>query len=207
MLFSRWLSFLLASLLISLSPGPGAFACMASGAGYGWRRGYWNAIGMQGGILVMLLVVGAGLGALLAVSPGAFNVGKLIGAAYLGYLGVKLWRAAPAAEAEATEPRRDKSRAQFLLEGFLINATNPKGAIFMLAVLPPFIDVHRPKVPQYATIAVTLVIVDLAVMAMYTALGAQLLRAMRQRNNQLILNRSFGTLFIAAALWVAVSGR
>jgi len=207
MLLSRWLSFLVASLLISLSPGPGAFASMASGAAYGWRRGYWIVIGMQGGMLVLLAVAGGGLGALLAVSPVAFNVVKFIGAAYLTYLGIKLWRLVPPAEQEeAAVAKRARSRGQLVLEGFLINATNPKGAIFMLAVLPPFIDVQRPKWPQYLTIAATMVAVDLIVMAVYTALGAQLLRAMKKPRNQRILNRCFGTVFIAAAIWVATSG-
>jgi homoserine/homoserine lactone efflux protein len=206
MLLSRWLSFLVASVLISISPGPGAFACMASGAAYGWKRGYWIALGMQGGVLLLLAVVGGGLGALLAVSPVAFSVLKLIGAAYLAYLGLKLWRAVPPAEEETAVAKRAKARGQFLLEGFLINATNPKGMIFMLAVLPPFIDLHRPKIPQYLTIAWTMVAVDLVVMAVYTALGAQLLRIMKRPRNQRILNRGFGTIFIAAAIWVAIAG-
>jgi len=203
MLLARWLSFLIAAILISVSPGPGAFACMASGAAYGWRRGYWTAIGLQAGLLFLVAVTGVGLGALLAVSPVAFTVMKFVGAAYLAYLGVRLWLAQPEVVNARPVEMKAKTRRQFVLEGFLVNATNPKAVIFMLAVLPPFIDVDRPKVPQYATIAITMVAVDAIVMAVYTALGAQLLRAMKEPANQRRLNRVFGTVLLGAGIWVA----
>ena len=203
MLLARWLSFLIAAILISVSPGPGAFACMASGAAYGWRRGYWTAIGLQAGLVFLLALTGVGLGALLAVSPVAFTVTKFVGAAYLAYLGVRLWFAQPAVVPARPVELKAKTRRQFVLEGFLVNATNPKAVIFMLAVLPPFIDIDRPKAPQYATIAVTMVAVDAIVMAVYTALGAQLLRAMKQPANQRRLNWAFGTVLLGAGIWVA----
>jgi homoserine/homoserine lactone efflux protein len=203
MTLARWLSFLVAAILISVSPGPGAFASMASGAAYGWRRGYWNAIGLQCGLLFLIAITGVGLGALLAVSPVAFAMVKFIGAAYLAYLGVKLWLARPQVETERRIEVRAKTRSQFVFEGILVNATNPKAAIFMLAVLPPFIDLDRPKGPQYAAIAGTMVAVDAIVMAVYTALGAQLLRAMKDPANQRWLNRVFGTVLLAAGIWVA----
>jgi len=203
MLLARWLSFLIAAILISVSPGPGAFACMASGAAYGWRRGYWTAIGLQAGLLFLVAVTGVGLGALLAVSPVAFTVMKFVGAAYLAYLGLRLWLAQPEVVNARPVEMKAKTRRQFVLEGFLVNATNPKAVIFMLAVLPPFIDVDRPKVPQYATIAITMVAVDAIVMAVYTALGAQLLRAMKEPANQRRLNRVFGTVLLGAGIWVA----
>jgi len=204
---STWVSFLIASILISISPGPGAVSAMASGANCGWRRGMWNVVGLQLGMLLLLLAVAGGLGALLAVSQTAFSVVKWIGAAYLAYLGIKLWLAKPAAEEDVAAARGLKSRGQLILEGFLVNATNPKGAVFMLAILPQFIDVNRPRLAQYAAITGTMVAVDLAVMAVYTALGARLLQAIRSPKNQQRLNRSFGTLFLAAAGWLALSSR
>ena len=203
MLLARWLSFLIAAILISVSPGPGAFACMASGAAYGWRRGYWTAIGLQAGLLFLVAVTGIGLGALLAVSPVAFTVMKFVGAAYLAYLGVRLWLAQPEVVNARPVEMKAKTRRQFVLEGFLVNATNPKAVIFMLAVLPPFIDVGQPKAPQYGTIAGTMVAVDAIVMAVYTALGARLLRAMKEPSNQRRLNRAFGTVLLGAGIWVA----
>lgn len=203
MLWARWLSFLVAAILISISPGPGAFACMASGAAYGWRRGYWTAIGLQAGLVFLLAVTGVGLGALLAISPAAFDAIKFIGAAYLAYLGIRLWLARPEVEDERPMEVKAKTRRQFALEGFLVNATNPKAVIFMLAVLPPFIDVDRPKARQYAAIAGTMVGIDAIVMAVYTGLGAQLLRAMKDPANQRRLNRGFGTVLLGAGVWVA----
>jgi len=116
---------------------------------------------------------------------------------------LRLWLAQPEVVNARPVEMKAKTRRQFVLEGFLVNATNPKAVIFMLAVLPPFIDVDRPKVPQYATIAITMVAVDAIVMAVYTALGAQLLRAMKEPANQRRLNRVFGTVLLGAGIWVA----
>ena len=88
-----WLTFIVAALLISLSPGPGAISCMASGMRYGYRRTLANIAGMQLGLALQLLVVGIGLGALLAASTLAFELVKGFGVAYLCYLGWQQFRA------------------------------------------------------------------------------------------------------------------
>ena len=88
MSLSTWLAFFVASWLISLSPGAGAISCMATGMRYGYVRGLWNIAGLQLGILFVLAIVAAGLGALLAASAVAFATIKWLGAAYLVWLGI-----------------------------------------------------------------------------------------------------------------------
>jgi homoserine/homoserine lactone efflux protein len=203
MSFSTWLAFFAASWAISFSPGSGAISAMASGLKYGFRRGYWTTAGLIGGILCQVLVVGVGLGALLATSELAFGIVKWLGVGYLIYLGWKQFRtdASPVA-VEAKEPAPFKIR-ELLVRGWLVNVTNPKGTIFLLAVMPQFLDLSQPLTPQYLVIAATLCLTDLVAMGFYTALAAKALKLLRNPRHIRWLNRGFGSLFILAGTVLA----
>jgi homoserine/homoserine lactone efflux protein len=203
-----WLAFFAASWAISLSPGPGAVAAMGSGRQHGFARGYWVTGGLVLGIFTQLAVVGVGLGVLIAASATAFAAVKWAGVAYLVWLGVQQWRAAavpPLARAAASAaPAR---RRALLLRGWGINAVNPKGTVFILAVVPQFVDPAAPLLPQYLVIGATLAFTDLVVMAGYTLLAARVLGALRQPHHVRWLNRGFGSLFIAAGVLLAAFKR
>lgn len=203
MTWDTWLAFFLACWLISLSPGAGAIASMSSGLNFGFRRGYWNAIGLQLALVLQIAVVAAGVGALLATSELAFALIKWFGVLYLLYLGWKQWVAPPSAL--ATDPvdlRRGRPLA-LVLRGFVVNASNPKAIVFILAVLPQFLDTSRPLLAQYLLMTLTMVGVDLVVMAGYTGLAARALKLLREPGQQRLLNRVFGGLFGAAASLLA----
>lgn len=181
---------------------------MAAGMRYGHRRALWNIAGLQLGILLVLAIVAAGLGALLAASTTAFTVVKWLGALYLIWLGIEQWRA-PARP--IIDTNADASTAvtprQLLLRGFLVNATNPKGIVFMLAVLPQFIDPARPQLPQYVICGATLFFTDFVVMNGYTGLAARLLSTLRDPLHVKWMNRAFGSLFITAGALLATFKR
>jgi homoserine/homoserine lactone efflux protein len=205
MSLANWVPFFLACWVISISPGAGAIASMASGLRLGFRRGYWTAWGLQIGLILQIAVVAAGVGALLATSSLAFSVIKWFGVAYLLYLAIKQWRA-PLMEVDSASvaPVPDRVSA-LVLRGFLINASNPKATVFMLAVLPQFIQPNMPLLPQYLIIMATMVTVDLIVMAGYTGLAAKVLRLLRTQRQQKVVNRTFAGLFgMAAALLASV---
>jgi homoserine/homoserine lactone efflux protein len=203
---STWLAFFVASWLISLSPGAGAISCMTAGMRYGYVRGLWNIVGLQLGILFILSIVAVGLGAVLAASSVAFTVIKWLGVAYLVWLGVEQWRA-PARPLAAPGAASRSSRRDLVLKGFLVNATNPKGIVFMLAVLPQFIDPARPQLAQYAICAATLAFTDLVVMSGYTGLASKVLAALREPHHIRAVNRTFGGLFVAAGALLATFRR
>lgn len=205
MSLQTWLAFFAASWLISLSPGPGAVSCMAAGQRFGFRHALWNILGLQLGVLFLVSICAAGLGALLAASHQLFVAIKWAGAAYLVWLGVQQWRA-PARPMEAGESG-SADRHTLVLKAFLINASNPKGIIFMLAVLPQFIDPHAPQLPQYLICAATLFFTDAVVMSGYTLLASRVLRALRDPGHIRWLNRSFGSLFIGAGFLLATFRR
>ncbi|MET0184459.1 MAG: LysE family transporter [Achromobacter sp.] len=207
MSLSTWLTFMLASWAISFSPGAGAISAMSAGLKHGFRRGYWNTAGLIAGILFQFVVVGVGLGALLATSETAFTVVKMLGVAYLVYLGVKQFRtdATPVAVETgnlALEPIRT-----LILRGFLINASNPKGTVFLLAVVPQFVDPAAALAPQYAAMAFTLAFTDTVAMGVYTLLAAKVLRLLRSPHHIRWMNRSFGALFVLAGAFLATFRR
>lgn len=202
MAFDTWLAFFVAACAISLSPGSGAVASMSSGLKHGLARGYWTVIGLQLGVALQLLIVSVGVGALLAASRSAFEAVRWFGVAYLCWLGIQQWRARPLAKNADTGTLQD-TRPAMVLRGFLINASNPKATVFMLAVLPQFIDAARPLAGQYLIMGATLIAVDMTVMAGYTSLGARGLRLLNSPGQQRTINRVFGGLYIAAAAVLA----
>lgn len=194
-----WLAFLVASCVIAVSPGSGAVLSMSHGLSYGVRRTTATIVGLQLGLAVILLVAGLGVGAVLTASATAFLVVKVVGACYLLWLGWRQWRA-PVAKIEgdatqAVEP--DLTAPQRVLRGFLTNVTNPKGIVFMAAVLPQFIQPTRPLWLQLLVLLATTVMVDVTVMHGYAWLAARLqgmLRSVRARRAQ---NRVFGGVLMA----------
>ena len=200
---STWLTFFVAAWAISLSPGAGAVAAMTAGLNHGFTRGYVMTFGLVAGIWTQVLVVGVGLGALIAASALAFTLIKWLGVAYLVWLGIRQWRAP--AEPLVADPGDNPSVSLrgLLLRGWAVNAVNPKGTVFLLAVVPQFIDPARPLGPQYLVIAATLGVTDLVVMAGYTALAAKLLRLLRTPRQVRLLNRTFGSLFIGMGALLA----
>jgi len=207
MALQTWLAFFAACWIISLSPGAGAIASMSCGLQYGFVRGYWNALGLQLGLILQIAIIAAGLGAVLAASATAFTLIKWFGVFYLVYLAIKQWRALPMDMSADSAVRPIGKPMSLVFRGFLVNVSNPKALVFMLAVLPQFINPHAPLVAQYVTIAATMITVDLLVMAGYTGLAAKLLRLLRTPRQQQRVNRTFAGLFIAAATLLATLRR
>jgi homoserine/homoserine lactone efflux protein len=200
---ATWLTFFAASWAISLSPGPGALAAMTSGLTHGFARGYFTTFGLVLGIVTQVLIVGVGLGALMTASSVAFSLLKWFGVAYLIYLGVLQWRAPAQPLQAATEDGASVPRRTLVLRGWMLNAVNPKGTVFMLAVVPQFVVPTLALAPQYGVIAGTLVFTDLVVMAGYTALASRVLAAMRSPRQMRWTNRLFGSLFVLAGVLLA----
>ena len=190
-----WFAFFVASWIIAVSPGSGAVLSMSHGLSYGVRKTSATIMGLQLGLLLILLMAGAGVGSLLMASEWAFNAVKIVGACYLIYLGISQWRSggSPLATQEAMPEVSLKKR---VLTGFLTNATNPKGIIFMVAVLPQFISHSHPLWVQLVVMAATMIGVDVVGMHGY-ALGASALRRwMRSASAQRGQNRVFGGLLM-----------
>lgn len=204
---STWLTFFAASWAISISPGPGAIASMSAGLNHGFKYGYVTIFGLVLGIWSQLAVVGVGLGALMATSGTAFTVVKWLGVGYLVWLGIQQWRAPARPMVAPSEAGEVVSRRALILKGWMINVVNPKGTVFLLAVVPQFINVNHPLTPQYLIIGATLAFTDMVVMAGYTALASRVLGALKEPSHIRAMNRTFGSLFVVAGSLLALFKR
>ena len=194
-----WWAFFGAACLIAISPGSGAVLSMSHGLAYGVRASSATILGLQLGLLLILAIAGAGVGSLLLASDVAFAAVKVLGAGYLIYLGWSQWRAdaaAPMLAGEGAGTAPVLPWRQRCLAGFLTNATNPKGIVFMVAVLPQFMTDSRPLLPQLLTMAATLVMVDVLVMHGYAASASALRRLLRSAQAVRWQNRLFGAVLM-----------
>lgn len=203
MAWSTWLAFFAASWAISLSPGAGAVAAMSAGIQHGFARGYFLTFGLILGLWSQLALVGVGLGALIVASHTAFSAVKWFGVAYLLWLGVSQWRAPASGLRAERDGAALVTRRSILMRGWALNSVNPKGTLFMLAVVPQFIDPTRPLPWQYLAIAVTLAFTDLVVNAGYTAMAARALALLRTPRHVRWVQRVFGSLYIGLAVLLA----
>jgi threonine/homoserine/homoserine lactone efflux protein len=136
--------FLVAALVLLLTPGPAVLYIVARTIDQGRRAGLVSMLGVHAGTLVHVAAAAAGLSAVLAASAVAFGAVKLLGAAYLIYLGLRRILARPSASTPAA-PRQPRLRRAFL-DGVVVNVLNPKTALFFLAFLPQFVDVSRGRI-------------------------------------------------------------
>jgi threonine/homoserine/homoserine lactone efflux protein len=138
-----WLLFLLASLVVIVTPGQDMVLVMSRSIGQGSQAGIATAAGVSVGLLGHTLLATLGLGALLHASELLFQALKLLGAAYLVYLGVRLLRAG--ATHHRLHPASNRSLPRVFLEGALSNLSNPKVALFYFAFLPQFVSASAPQ--------------------------------------------------------------
>ncbi len=196
MLLSTWITFVIAGTVIAISPGSGAVLSMSHGLAYGLKKASATVLGLQLGLLLVFAIAGAGVGSLLLASELAFNVVKTVGALYLIYLGVSQWRAKAAPPADAAAPEAHPAFGRRVTTGFLTNATNPKGIIFMVAVLPQFISQEGALLPQLLILGATMVTIDTVVMHGYAWLASSMQRYFRDAGAVKKQNRFFGGILV-----------
>lgn len=132
------LLFVVAGLLLNMTPGPDILYIASCSMRQGWRSGAVAALGISAGCFIHIMAAAFGVSALLMASATSFAVLKLCGAAYLIYVGVSMMVQRPATDqGPAAVPTRGR---KVFLQGFLTNALNPKVALFFLAFVPQFID-------------------------------------------------------------------
>lgn len=202
MTLALWFSLLTASIVISLTPGAGAINTMSNALNQGWRRSIWGIIGQQLALVVHVVIVAAGVGLIVSQSPTLFNIIRYAGAAYLVYLGIRLILTKPTAtDADDAAPADLREGGWSMVRrGFWVNMLNPKAIVFFLAFIPQFIRLDQPQLPQYLTLIVTVIVVDVVVMWGFFATAARPFRRLsRTVRGQRILNTVFGGLFIAVA--------
>ncbi len=199
-------SFFLAIFIFGITPDPGVFAILARALASGAGSCFFLALGMVVSDIIYLILACFGLAALAEHWGEAFLVVRVIGAIYLIYLGLKMWRAARQQD-ELPLPNRlaEKKRFSFL-QGFIISASNPKVILFYIAFLPTFIDLAALSSGDIA-LASALTLFALMAGLMLIALGAASARRyVHSERGQKTLNRTAGSVMIGAGTYLVSSG-
>lgn len=198
MSFEIWAAFAAASTVLLVIPGPTVLLVVSYALGQGWRTALPMAIGVALGDFTAMTLSMLGLGVLLATSATLFTVLKWVGAAYLVYLGIKLWRAGGTLDAP---PRADVASAVRMLgHAWLVTALNPKSITFFVAFLPAFLDPAADFLTQMLVFEATFL-----VLAFANALGYALVasRARRFAGNPRaigVVNKVGGGLLVTAGV-------
>ena len=189
------LAFVLTSLVLLAIPGPTVVMVVGQALAHGRRVALASVLGVGLGDLVAASASIAGVGALLAASAEGFVVLKWAGAAYLVWMGVKLWRHPPqpaeAADIAATGTGGRGQAYRVFRDAFLVTVFNPKGLVFFAAFVPQFVAADRPYLPQAAVFVVTFVLLGIVNAALYARLAASA-RSLLKRPKALTVAGRFG---------------
>ena len=188
---------------LSLPLGPNAVNCIAAAAANGFRRALWTTVGICLAGICHALIATFGVAVLLLAWGGALQVLKWLGAAYLAWLGVALWRKQTASfDLSAPSPSAAVALAR---SGFLVSMSNPKAVLSYMAVFPQFVLPTEPAGPQLLILIPIATIIVAAVYAGYTAIGSALRRLLTSARRRRIFDRAAGTLYLCFAAALAVA--
>ncbi|WP_413113325.1 LysE family transporter [Thaumasiovibrio sp. DFM-14] len=196
MTLSIWLTFVAACVVFSFAPGAGMVATISNTLSSGISTAMKNIVGLQLALMVHLLIVSLGLGALLASSAVAFTAVKYCGAAYLVYLGIVKIFSKSELENDEVTVNTDTS-IEIVKQGFLVNLMNPKSIIFLAAFLPQFISSDIAATQQYIILGLTVLVIDCLVMVFYASLARSVKRFFQSPSMVKLQNRIFGVTFVA----------
>ena len=193
-----------ACFLLAIVPGPTVTVIIGTSLARGTGAGLAIVAGTQAGFLVMTLVVALGMQAMVAFMGAAFDWIKLIGAAYLIWLGFKMLRSN--GDLGADEVERGKSHLRTALEGFLVILSNPKALIFLGAFLPKFVDVTQPTFPKVMILGLFFMLVAGSTDAIYAVVAGRA-RGMLSTARVKLVSRMSGVLLMMGGVWLALQKR
>jgi len=211
--------FCVAVLLLNLTPGPDTAFIVGQSVAHGRRAGLMSVLGISAGCVVHTLAIALGLSALLAASTNAFLVVKLVGAAYLVYLGTRMIIAtlrrgrlvaldASGPDHPLPAPRRRSGRRTFM-QGFLTNVTNPKVVLFFLSLFPQFVSSDSAhKGLAFAVLGAVLIVISTIYNGAVAWVAGSITKRMKSAPRvQAWLERSVGAMFIALGARIALTDR
>ncbi|MEZ2222026.1 LysE family translocator [Rhizobium sp. RCC_161_2] len=205
MSIEHWLAFVAASAVLLAIPGPTILLVISYALGHGRKATTATVAGVALGDFTAMTASMLGLGALLAASAAIFTGLKWIGAAYLIYLGIKLWRVPVSdrsTDAEDAETGKERPLRIFL-HTYAVTALNPKSIIFFVAFLPQFLDTSRPIAFQMIVFEVTFLTLATLNATTYGLMASMARKTIRKPSVQRLVNRTGGTLMIGAGLLAA----
>ncbi|AXS41357.1 LysE family translocator [Breoghania sp. L-A4] len=205
MTLELYTAYVLATLLVLAIPGPTIMLVVSYALSHGRRSALATVTGVALGDATAASLSLLGLGALLATSAMLFSALKWIGAAYLVWLGVKLWRSKPVPL--GTHDLSVRSSRTIVLHAWIVTALNPKGIAFFIAFLPHFIAPGAPIAPQLVLMGVTFVVLAIINALAYAWLASAVRTQVKKPATMQIINRVGGSVLIGAGLMTAMVRR
>ena len=201
MSLEQWLAFSAAAAVLLAIPGPTILLVISYALGHGRKATAALVAGVALGDFTAMTASMIGLGALLAASATLFTALKWVGAAYLVYLGIRLWRAPVGVAAlGATEEARPW---RMFAHAYAVTALNPKGIVFFVAFLPQFLNTAAPVVPQMIIFEATFLVLATINVSLYALMASSARRTVRNPVVQRAVNRIGGSLLIGAGVLTA----
>ncbi|WP_298196113.1 LysE family translocator [Novosphingobium sp.] len=198
MSFQLWLLYCATVFVVSATPGPNMLHILQRSVTLGLGRSLPAMLGCMTGLLLLMAASVMGLTALLLALPGAFDLLRYVGTAYLVWLGIKAWRAPieAAGDQDLSAPSAVLSPLAVFRGGFLIAISNPKALLFVAAFLPQFIDPARPRGPQFVILVASFAVIETLWYFTYALGGRGLSRWLQRPTAQRAFNRVTGTVFV-----------
>ncbi|MGQ0332850.1 LysE family translocator [Halomonas elongata] len=198
---SEWLLFVVVASVAIMSPGPAVLVAMRNSLNGGARRVMVSSLGNIVGLVCVAGLATLGLGAVLHTAEWLFSLIKVLGAAYLVYLGIRQWRAeTPLLSAASVTVQRGWSRWRTFLEGYLVAISNPKAILFFSALFPQFIVPESALVPQFALLIATFMMMSFMTLVGYGLLARRLVSQLRSPRWTRYIQRLMGSLFIGLGI-------
>lgn len=197
--------FLLMATATVFSPGPGVVMTLTNSLRYGLRGTFGGILGIACGALVVAAISATSLGVVLAASALAFTVLKLVGAAYLIYLGIRLWRA-PAFQFKEQSAHQASFRRRFA-EGLSLQLTNPKAIFFFLSVFPQFIDPSDHYAAQFFALVLTYSSLVVIIHCLYAFFAQRAKNWLTSERGGRMINKAGGATFVFFGAALATAKR
>ncbi|GGF48328.1 lysine transporter LysE [Aliidongia dinghuensis] len=197
----HWLAFTAAAAVVLALPGPTVLLVVSYALGHGRRSAFATVAGVTLGDFTAMTASMLGLGVLLTTSAALFTGLRWVGAAYLIYLGIKLWRAPVGAM--TTEETAETNGWRMFLHAYAVTALNPKSIVFFVAFLPQFFLASAPIVPQMVIFEATFLVLAAVNTIGYALLASAARRAVKRPEVQRRVNRVGGSMLIGAGLFAA----
>lgn len=202
-----WLIFMAVSIFPVISPGPAILLAVSNALRFGPRATLYSATGNMLGLICVGFAVAFGLAAIMAASATAFAIVKFVGAIYLIYLGVKLWRDTGAFVPQTGAAPLAKTPAKLFGEAFFISITNPKAIIILAALIPPFVDASKAAFPQVAIMSATYAGMCFLNHLALAFAGGWMRRMFASERRMRNLRRTLGAMFIGFGAALATASR
>lgn len=202
-----WLAYVAACTLLLVTPGPTILLVLSYAISEG-RRSAWRTVpAVALGDFTAMCCSLAGLGAVMAASGLLFAILKWAGAAYLVYLGIRMWRAPVASPGDRPSSAPPRGTRAMAWRVYAVTASNPKGIMFFVAFLPQFVDQTAPMLPQFALLGGTFLVLATLNATLYAVLAGAARDWMRRPSVQAVFNRLGGSVLVGAGVMTATLRR